>query len=120
MISDVSQLLDEADLRYVSTDTPGLTRKRSGRGFSYFDTSGKRIKDRKLRKWIESIGLPPAWEEVWISPHKNAHILATGRDSKGRKQYRYHPRWDQVRDQNKFPVLAEFGRALPEIRKVTA
>ncbi len=119
MIADVSQLLEEADLRYVSTDSPGITRRRSGRGFSYYDTSGKRITDRRLRQWIASIGIPPAWEAVWISPYKNGHILATGRDSKGRKQYRYHPRWDQVRDQNKFPVLAEFGRALPEIRRKT-
>lgn len=120
MISDVEALLDEADLRYVSTDEPGLTRWRSGRGFTYKDMQGKKIQDKKLRDWIEAIVIPPAWENVWISPIKNGHILATGRDSKGRKQYRYHPRWDQVRDQNKFSVLADFGRALPEIRKVTS
>jgi DNA topoisomerase I len=119
MISDVEVLLEEADLQYVSTDEPGLTRQRSGRGFTYKDVSGKTIRDKKLRKWIESIVIPPAWEEVWISPIKNGHILATGRDNKGRKQYRYHPRWDQIRDQNKFSVLSDFGRALPEIRRIT-
>jgi DNA topoisomerase-1 len=119
MIPDVETLLDEADLRYVSTDEPGLTRHRSGRGFTYKDVKGSKIQDKKLRDWIESIVIPPAWEDVWISPIKNGHILATGRDSKGRKQYRYHPRWDQVRDQNKFSVLADFGRALPDIRRIT-
>jgi DNA topoisomerase-1 len=119
MISDVEALLDEADLRYVSTDEPGLTRQRSGRGFTYKDVKGRTISDKKMREWIESIVIPPAWEDVWISPIKNGHILATGRDGKGRKQYRYHPRWDQIRDQNKFSVMSDFGRALPEIRRIT-
>ncbi|MCA9914318.1 MAG: DNA topoisomerase IB, partial [Anaerolineae bacterium] len=92
-------------LRYISDDEPGYTRKKWGRGFTYQDENGETIQDEDLRAWIEAIVIPPAWTDVWISPWKNGHILATGRDDKGRKQYRYHPDWQQVRNLKKFNSL---------------
>lgn len=111
--------LKQARLRYVSTDQPGLRRKKNGSGFTYFDADGNRIRDAETRAWIESIVIPPAWTEVWISPYKNGHILATGRDERGRKQYRYHPNWNKLSGQEKFSGLVTFGHALPRIREVT-
>lgn len=111
------QLLEDVQLRYVSTDSRGYTRKPWGRGFTYQDADGQTITDKNLREWIESIVIPPAWTEVWISPHKNGHILATGRDDAGRKQYRYHPRWNDFRSRHKFNELARFGKALPHLRE---
>jgi DNA topoisomerase-1 len=119
MSDELDALLEQADLRYISTDIPGFQRKRWGRGFTYLDREGETIRDDALRAWIECIAIPPAWEDVWISPYKNAHILATGRDAKGRKQYRYHPRWQELRNQNKFDDLVRFGTCLPHIREVT-
>lgn len=109
-----------ADLRYVATDGAGLSRRRAGRSFAYYDTDGQIIRDRETRRWIQSIGIPPAWTEVWISPNPNAHILAVGRDAKGRKQYRYHPQWNRLRSQKKFDMLAAFGKQLPRLRETTA
>ncbi len=106
-------------LRYVSTDKPGYTRQKRGRGFSYYDPQGQLVRDQELREWIESIVIPPAWTDVWISPYKNGHILATGRDAKDRKQYRYHPLWQEQRSHKKFDYLDEFGQCLPVIRAVT-
>ncbi|MEQ8677382.1 MAG: hypothetical protein RLP44_17845 [Aggregatilineales bacterium] len=83
------------------------------------DIEGETIKDSKLREWIESIVIPPAWTDVWISTHKNGHVLATGRDDKGRKQYRYHPDWQKKRNEKKFEHLKEFGQCLPKLREVT-
>lgn len=111
--------LKQARLRYVSTDKPGLQRKKKGSGFTYLDTKGEVIQDKDTREWIEAIVIPPAWKEVWISPYKNGHILATGRDERGRKQYRYHPKWNQMSGEEKFGHLLKFGRALPHIREVT-
>jgi len=108
-----------ARLRYISPDEPGYSRKKWGRGFTYRDLNGETIRDAELRAWIESIAIPPAWTDVWIGPYKNGHILATGRDDKGRKQYRYHPEWRQLRDQKKFNALAEFGQTLRLLREVT-
>lgn len=108
-----------AQLRYVEADDPGYTRKKHGRGFTYLDAQGETIRDAKLREWIQSLAIPPAWTDVWISPHKNGHILATGRDDKGRKQYIYHPQWQEVRNQKKFDRLHDFGQALPQLRAVT-
>lgn len=109
-----------SDLRYIATDAAGFSRKRAGRSFAYYDTDGQIIRDRDKRRWIQSIGIPPAWTEVWISPNPNAHILAIGRDAKGRKQYRYHPQWNRLRSQKKFDMLAAFGRQLPRLREATA
>lgn len=108
-----------AKLRYMSTEEAGYSRKKWGRGFTYLDCEGETITDDDLREWIESIVIPPAWTDVWISPYKNGHILATGRDDKGRKQYCYHPDWQETQNQKKFDELYAFGKKLPTIRKVT-
>ena len=107
----------EAGLHYVNDGDPGYRRQRAGRGFVYTDTEGRRIIDAGTLTWIRSIVIPPAWTDVWISPVRNGHILATGRDARGRKQYRYHPRWIVVRDETKYGRLLEFGTALPGIRE---
>lgn len=106
-----------AGLRYVSDTRPGIIRKRAGKGFSYVGTDGKPIKDRDQLRWIKSLAIPPAWTDVWISPHKNGHILATGRDDRGRKQYKYHPHWREVRDETKYYRMISFAEALPSIRQ---
>lgn len=111
--------LKNAQLRYVSGETPGFTRKAWGKGFRYFDQHGEVIRDRTLREWITSLVIPPAWEEVWISPYKNGHLLVTGRDSKRRKQYIYHPKWIALRNESKFDQLNQFGACLPVIRETT-
>ena len=111
--------MDMKHLDYISTDTVGYKRKKWGRGFTYLDTKGKTINDLKLRQWIESIAIPPAWTDVWICPNKNGHILAMGRDDKGRKQYCYHPKWHEMRNQKKFDDLLDFGKNLPLIRANT-
>ena len=106
-----------AGLRYVSDVRPGFRRKRAGKGFTYLDLDGRPIRDSAVRDRIAALVIPPAWTEVWISPHPNGHIQATGRDDRGRKQYRYHPRWRSVRDESKYGRMMAFGRALPGIRK---
>ena len=105
-----------AGLRYVSDTMPGITRKRAGKGFSYVSPDGKRINDRKDIARIRSLAIPPAYSDVWICPYPNGHIQATGRDARGRKQYRYHPRWREIRDVTKFDRMLEFSRVLPAIR----
>ncbi|MDF1586100.1 DNA topoisomerase IB [Marinimicrococcus flavescens] len=108
--------LAEAGLHYVRDDDPGITRRRAGRGFSYRGPDGRKIADPATLRWIRSLAVPPAWREVWISPDPKGHLLATGRDARGRKQYRYHPRWRAVREEAKFGRMLAFGRALPRIR----
>ena len=112
--------LEEAGLRYVSDAMPGITRRRSGKGFAYRGPDGRVIADRDLLGWIRSLAIPPAWQGVWISPFRDGHLLAVGRDAKGRKQYRYHPRWRAIRDSAKFDRMLAFGRALPGIRAAVA
>ncbi len=107
----------EAGLRYVSDDRPCITRRRAGKGFSYRSADGERLADKAQVARIKSLAIPPAWSEVWISPSPRGHIQATGRDDKGRKQYRYHPKWHEVRDETKYGRLLAFGRALPGIRE---
>ncbi len=104
-------------LRYVTDAKPGYTRKRRGKSFSYLDVGGRRITDKQELERIKSIGIPPAYERVWICPQASGHIQATGFDDRGRKQYRYHPRWREERDANKFGHILRFGAALPAIRK---
>src|SRR5690606_35593149 len=106
----------EARLRYVSDQLPGYRRRRCGRGFRYHDPRGQLLHDASQRAWIRSLTIPPAWEDVWISPYRNGHILATGRDEKGRKQYIYHPRWTALRAEGNFQQLLAFGEALPALR----
>ncbi len=107
----------EAGLRYVSDDTPGYTRKAKADGFSYFDTEGKPIRDETRVLRINRLAVPPAYKKVWICPAPNGHIQATGCDDRGRKQYRYHERWREVRDQSKYEKMLVFGKALPKIRR---
>jgi DNA topoisomerase-1 len=106
----------EAGLRYVSDTQPGIQRKRAGRGFQYLDPAGKVIRDGQTRARIRSLAIPPAWTDVWICPRADGHLQATGFDARRRKQYRYHPRWRQVRDESKYGKMIAFAQALPQIR----
>jgi len=108
---------EEAGLRYVSDEQPGYTRKRKGDDFEYFDTEGKRIRDETRLLRLKRLAIPPAYTDVWICPSPNGHLQATGRDARGRKQYRYHERWREVRDENKYDRMVVFGKALPQIRR---
>ena len=105
-----------AGLRYVTDGMPGIMRRHVGRAFSYRDPQGRSIKDRKELARLRRLAIPPAWTGVWICPHAAGHLQATGRDARGRKQYRYHPRWREVRDAHKFDRMLTFARALPQIR----
>jgi DNA topoisomerase-1 len=109
-----------AGLRYVSDTMPGIRRKRVGKHFSYVGRDGKPIRDKEELERIRALGIPPAWTDVWICPNPRGHIQATGRDAKGRKQYRYHPEWRRIRDETKYDRMVAFGEALPHIRKRVA
>lgn len=113
---DAVALAAEAGLHYVETGAPGLRRVRRGRGFSYLDASGTPTSDH-AREWIESLAVPPAWQDVWISNDRLGHILATGVDQAGRKQYVYHPAWVAIRDEVKFDRLQDFGDSLIDLRR---
>jgi DNA topoisomerase-1 len=106
-----------AGLLYVDDRRPGITRRPEGDGFAYFDPQGKRIRDRAEIARIQSLVIPPAYTDVWICPDPSGHIQATGRDARGRKQYRYHASWHEVRDADKYEQLAAFALALPRIRR---
>ena len=108
-----------AGLAYVHDDQPGFTRRGAGKGFSYKDVDGVTITDEAVRERINALAIPPAYKNVWICPDPDGHIQATGTDEKGRKQYRYHPKWSEVRDQAKFTRLIAFAHALPKIRERT-
>ena len=105
-----------AGLRYVGDDAPGYTRVGRGTGFSYHDRDGDLIGGEE-RERIEALVIPPAWEDVWIAPWKNAHLQATGRDEAGRKQYIYHEKWQDARDRVKYSRVVSFADALPDIRE---
>jgi DNA topoisomerase I len=111
-----AQTAKDAGLRYVSDEQPGIARRGAGRGFAYYDAAGKRVTDEEILKRIKALVLPPAWRDVWICPHARGHIQATGRDDKGRKQYRYHDEWAQARGQEKFSRTLAFARTLPKVR----
>ncbi|MBA3695630.1 MAG: DNA topoisomerase IB [Methylotenera sp.] len=104
-------------LRYINDDIAGFTRQRRGKNFNYLDAKGVVIKDEKQLARIKSLAIPPAWQEVWISPYVDGHLQATGRDAKGRKQYRYHAKWRTVRDEVKYEHMIDFGLHLPIIRQ---
>ena len=106
-----------ARLRYVLDAGPGIHRKRAGKGFYYVSPDGTTIRDPEILKRIRSLAIPPAWREVWICPDPRGHLQATGLDARGRKQYRYHPRWREVRDAVKYDRMIAFGEALPTIRE---
>ena len=119
-ISDADENREAAEaagLVYVTDEMPGITRRKSGKGWSFHDPKGKTITEYWEKKRIEGIGVPPAYVDVWICPKANGHIQATGRDDKGRKQYRYHAKWSEARDVAKYAHMAEFGQLLPGIRK---
>src|SRR5256885_506356 len=115
--ADSSEAAEEAGLQYVNDDRPGYSRRAKGKDFEYFGTEGKTIRDEQRLLRIKRLAIPPAWTEVWICPSANGHIQATGRDARGRKQYRYHERWREVRDENKYDRMVVFGKALPKIRR---
>jgi DNA topoisomerase-1 len=106
----------EAGLRYVTDEMPGIKRRRAGKGFVYL-AQGNIVKDEKVLVRIKSLVIPPAWKDVWICPYENGHLQAAGFDERGRKQYRYHAKWRQTRDENKYEKMAAFGQALPKIRR---
>ena len=111
---------EEAGLRYVSDERPGYTRKAITDEFEFFDTEGKAIQDEQHLLRIKRLAIPPAWTDVWICPSANGHIQVTGRDARRRKQYLYHERWREVRDENKYDRMIGFGKALPKIRRRVA
>src|SRR6202011_5814819 len=117
IVTDSEKAADEAGLRYVSDENSGYTRKRKGDDFEYFDTEGKAVRDEQRLLRIKRLAIPPAWIDVWISPSANGHIQATGRDARKRKQYIYHERWREMRDENKYERIVSFGKALPKIRR---
>ncbi len=105
-----------AGLRYVSDQKPGIRREAQGDGFHYLAPDGTVIDDEKTLGRIKSLAIPPAYTNVWICPAPNGYLQATGHDAKGRKQYRYHPRWRETRDETKYEHMMAFGQALPRIR----
>src|SRR5436190_5343463 len=122
---DAAELVDPiesaraAGLRYVSDLSPGIRRKRAGKGFMYRNSEGRTVDDRDTIRRIKGLAVPPAWTDVWICPNPHGHLQATGRDARGRKQYRYHLRWREVRDAVKYDRMVAFAAALPEIREQT-
>jgi DNA topoisomerase I len=110
------QAAKAAGLRYTTDAIPGIRRVKRRNGFSYIAPDGKPVTDRKELARIKALAIPPAYTDVWICPIPNGHLQATGRDARGRKQYRYHKRWREVRDENKFDRMVEFAKALPAVR----
>ncbi|HEY3888074.1 MAG TPA: DNA topoisomerase IB [Caulobacteraceae bacterium] len=116
--SENPDIAESAGLAYVNDHDPGLRRLTGGHGkFRYVDADGKAVRDPETLDRFASLVIPPAWTEVWICPDPRGHIQATGRDRRGRKQYRYHPDWRAVRDQDKYERMAAFGHALPKLRR---
>ena len=113
---DDALLLESAGLTFSSDVEPGLRRRRAGRGFSYRDAEGNRLDDDTIAR-IRGLAIPPAWSDVWICPDATGHLQATGRDARGRKQYRYHDDWRQIREDTKFEQLGAFAAALPDVRR---
>jgi DNA topoisomerase-1 len=116
-VADPLAVAAEAGLEYVNDALPGITRERALKGWVYRRPDGSAITDADERARIDRIGIPPRWTHVWISPNPRGHIQATGRDARGRKQYRYHERWREVRDATKFHRMTAFGEALPGLRR---
>ena len=114
---DPRVLACQAGLHYVSDSMPGISRHRCGTGFTYRDPRGGTIQDRRERRRLRELVIPPAWTDVWICPDPEGHLQATGRDDRGRKQYRYHPRWREVRDHSNFGRMIVLGMSLPRMRE---
>src|ERR1700679_2187052 len=117
IVTDPVESAKAARLRYVSDAKPGIRRQRKGKGFRYFHPDGSAVTDEETLGRIRSLAIPPAWRGVWICPAANGHMQASGRDARGRKQSRYHPRWREVRDETKYERMTLFGAALPKIRE---
>ncbi len=115
-VVDAKDAAEYAGLTYVSDDKPGIRRKRSGKGFVYETASGTRLKDDAALMRIKSLAIPPAWTDVWICSRANGHSQSTGRDARGRKQYRYHPKFREVREGTKYHHMLAFAESLPAIR----
>jgi DNA topoisomerase-1 len=116
-VVDPRDAAETAGLRYVSDEEPGIRRKKSGKGFTYLGPDGKKVADKETLARIRALAIPPAYTDVWICAKANGHIQATGRDAKGRKQYRYHPAFREIRESTKYEHMLEFARGLPAIRK---
>jgi len=116
-IDDALQAAVEAGLRYVSDAEPGISRVKANGGFAYRDRRGERVRDEATLARVRALAIPPAYTDVWICPRPDCHLQATGRDARGRKQYRYHPRWEEVRGDGKFDRVVAFGEALPRLRR---
>jgi DNA topoisomerase-1 len=115
--ADVLEAAQDAGLRYTSDDRPGIRRVRAGRGFRYVGADGTAIRDAAELRRIRKLAVPPAWTEVWICSDPRGHLQATGRDAKRRKQYRYHERFREIRDEGKYERMIDFAKALPKIRE---
>jgi DNA topoisomerase I len=115
--AEAAQMAVEAGLIYVSDAEPGIRRLRAGKGFRYLTPENRRLAAVRELKRIASLAIPPAYRNVWISAKARGHLQATGRDARGRKQYRYHPEWRQVRDSAKFDRMVAFGEALTKLRR---
>jgi DNA topoisomerase I len=116
-LADPPAAAKAAGLRYVNDNKPGIRRERDGETFRYVDQKGAPVDDEDTLKRIRALAIPPAWTDVWICPQANGHLQATGRDARGRKQYRYHAKWRAVRDEVKYGRMIKFGQALPAIRR---
>ena len=119
-VQEAKQAARAAGLRYISDTRPGIRREKQGESFAYRAPDGQVIDDPDTLARIKSLAIPPAYTDVWISPLSNGHLQATGRDAKGRKQYRYHPKWRAFHDGNKYDRMMAFGAALPRIRERVA
>lgn len=117
LVADSKDAAESAGLRYVSDDRPGIRRKGSGKGFSYRRADGTRLTERAVLARIKALAVPPAWTDVWICPFADGHIQATGRDARGRKQYRYHARFREIRESTKYEHVVAFADVLPRIRE---
>src|ERR1700678_83351 len=117
MAAEAAQMAIEAGLRYVSCNEPGIRRMRAGKGFYYLTPENRRLTSANDLKRIVGLAVPPAYKDVWICVNPRGHLQATGQDARGRKQYRYHPNWRQVRDGAKFDRMIAFGDALPKLRR---
>jgi DNA topoisomerase-1 len=116
LVVDPKDAAESAGLLYVTDERPGIERRPSGDGFSYFKPDGEPLRDEAALERIRRLAVPPAWTDVWICPKANGHLQATGRDARGRKQYKYHPQFREVRESTKYEHMMEFARSLPGIR----
>jgi DNA topoisomerase I len=116
-IAEMKAAARAAHLRYISDKKPGIRRIRTPKGFRYLAPDGTRITDEETISRIQKLAIPPAYEDVWVCPYPDGHLQAVGRDARGRKQYRYHKRWREVRDESKYAKMLTFGRVLPKIRE---